>query len=186
MASLSKYGRLRTRGLPDALTSSGPTLSSPVLHGSAIPTSSASQTLSHPHQLWAGATAGLGEAAEGGSLWGGHRGGWPAPCDVGPEQLEGGEDSTQTPRQRDFPLTLAPARSCCRLRLPSVSPQKPPLPAAHPLPTHMTMTCWPTPPPLPQGWTGSNLPSRHTRARRAKDQRERRAVPKSLVPDRWC
>lgn len=151
MASLSEYGRLCTGGLPDTLTSSGPTLSSPPLHSSAAPTSSASQTPSHPHQPWAGATAGLGETGEGGSLRGGRRGGWPAPCDVGPEQLEGEEDSTRTPRQRDFPLTLAPAWGCCRLRLPSVSPQKPPLPAAHPLPTHMTMTCCLTPPPLPQG-----------------------------------
>ena len=93
--------------------------------------------------------------------------------------------STQTPKQRDFPPTLTPAWSCCRLRLPSVSPQKPPLPVAHPLPTHMTVTRWLTPPPLPQGWTGSNLPSPHTWARRAEDQRERRAAPNGLVPDGW-
>ena len=32
-----------------------------------------------------------------------------------------------------------------------LSPEAPPLPAARPLPAHMTVTCWLTPPPLPRG-----------------------------------
>lgn len=168
--SLSEHSHLCPGGLPGRPDQLSAHLC-PHLSHTAVLTSSASQTLSRPHRPWAEATAGLGRQGREGAL--GEGAGWLGlhPVELG--QLEGrrtarGHRSRGTFRQCS-PQPGAAAGSGFLCESSEACFRCPP-------PTHMTVTRWLTPPPLPQGWTGSNLPSPHTWARRAEDQRERRAV----------